>query len=134
MTNSFLGSISRFWLEINASVWRYCPQAVQERLIAAYAVLAKEIRQQIREQSDADFGRGWREGHEVGRMVGSAQRDAEAQKELARKNDQIQALMTMVESQRVRLQTFERSSADAAAELAEQLHRIHHSRPRPPVH
>jgi hypothetical protein len=133
MTNSFLASISRFWLEVNASAWRYCPPVVQDRLTAAYAAFGKEFREQLRQQSDADFGRGWREGHEVGRLSGSAQRDAELQKELARKNDQIQALMTMVESQRTRLQMFERSSADAAAELAEQLRDIGQSR-RPPVH
>jgi len=134
MTNSLRASISRFWLEVNASAWRYCPQVVQDRLTAAYAAMAKEIRDELREQSDADFGRGWREGHEVGRLVGWAQRDGELQRELARKNDQIQALMTMVESQRMRLQTFERSSADAAAELAEQLRDIGQSRRRPPVH
>lgn len=103
MTNSLFGAISRFWLEVNASAWRYCPEAVHQRLDAAYAAFTKEVREIAREQSDSDFGRGWREGHEVGRLEGWAQRDAEAQRELARKNDQIQALMTTVESYRARL-------------------------------
>jgi len=101
MTNSILGSISRFWLEINANAWRYCPETVQQRLHAAYVSFSKDIREHLCEQSDADFGRGWREGHEAGRASGWAERDLDAQRELALKNDEIQALMTMVESYRM---------------------------------
>ena len=102
MTNSILGSINRFWLEINANAWRYCPETVRFRVNAAFESLSTDLRELLSEQSDADFGRGWREGHEAGRVSGWAQRDREAQRELALKNDQIQALMTMVESFRMR--------------------------------
>ena len=103
MTNSILGSIGRFWLEINASAWRYCPEAVQHRIQEAYAVFSRELREYLREQSDADFGRGWREGRAAGFASGWAERDLEAQRELALKNDQIQALMTLVESYRTQI-------------------------------
>ena len=102
MTNSILGSINRFWLEINANAWRYCPETVRYRLNAAYDSFHKDLRELLSQQSDSDFGRGWREGHDAGRSAGWAQRDREAQRELALKNDQIQALMTMVESYRMR--------------------------------
>jgi hypothetical protein len=125
MTNSILVCISRFWLEINASAWRYCPETVQHRLNAAYATLSKELRRVLREQSDADFGRGWREGHEVGRLAGREERDAEAQCELAHKNDQIQALMAIVESYEVRAD--EETPAPALATIAV-------AYPRQPVH
>lgn len=133
MTTSLLGSINRFWLEMNAGAWRYCPDVVQLRLTAAYAAFIGEVKEQVREMRDADFGRGWREGLDAGHSRGYAQRDAELQGELARKNDQIQALMILVESQRTRLQSFGRTSTDAAAELAEQLRDIGQGR-RTPVH
>ena len=100
MTDAIIGTISRFWLEVNAHAWRYCPEAVQQRLTMAYAALAGDVRELLVQQSDAGFGRGWREGHEAGRLQGWAERDGDAQRELARKNDQIQALMTLVESYR----------------------------------
>jgi hypothetical protein len=134
MTDSLLSSISRFWLEVNAGAWRYLPEPVKRRLSAAYGVLGRDVRSHLREMSDADFGRGWREGHEVGRLAGWAQRDAEAQRELALKNDQMQALIIVVESLRTRLETFERSSADAAAELDAQLRDISQRQLRQPVH
>jgi hypothetical protein len=134
MTNALLSSISRFWLEVNAGAWRYLPQPIQRRLTTAYSVLGREVRSNLREMSDADFGRGWREGHEVGRLAGWAQRDGLAQQELALKNDQMQALIIVVESLRTRLEAFERSSADAAAELAAQLRDINQSQSRQPVH
>jgi hypothetical protein len=132
MTNSILSTISRFWLEINANAWRYCPEAVQHRLNMAYATLSKELGELLRQQSDADFGRGWREGHEVGRLVGWQQRDAETQRELARKNDQIQALMAMVESYRLRGTDDVVESGDDAAEPS--LLTLSVGYPRPPVH
>ena len=103
MTNSILGSIGRFWLEINASAWRYCPETVQQRIQEAYTVFSSELREYLRDQSDADFGRGWREGRAAGFASGWAERDLQAQRELALKNDQIQALMTMVESYRTQV-------------------------------
>jgi hypothetical protein len=133
MTNSLLVSINRFWLEVNAGAWRYCPEVVRQRLTAAYETFTTEAREQLRELRDADFGRGWREGHAIGHLKGYAQRDAELQSEIAGKNDQIQALMILVETQRTRLHAFERTSADAAAELAEQLRDIGQGR-RTPVH
>jgi len=133
MTNSILATIGRFWLEINAHAWRYCPETVQHRLDTAYAVLCKELRESIRQQSDADFGRGWREGHEVGRAIGWAQRDADAQRELARKNDQIQALMALVESYRVLgAEGYLTEPVDDIDGQA--LDTIGVSHPRPPVH
>jgi hypothetical protein len=133
MPNSILATIGRFWLEINAHAWRYCPETVQHRLNSAYAVLSKELRELIRQQSDADFGRGWREGHDVGRVTGWEQCHAEAQRELARKNDQIQALMATVESYRVRgADGYLAESADDPDD--QPLERIGVSEPRPPVH
>jgi hypothetical protein len=102
MTNSIVAAISRFWLTVNAHAWRYCPETVQHRLNAAHATLSRELRELIRQQSDADFGRGWREGHEVGHLAGWDERDIEAQRELAQKNDQIQALMATLESYELR--------------------------------
>ena len=135
MTNAMFGTISRFWLEVNAHAWRYCPEAVQQRLTAAYATFTRDARDIQCQQSDADFGRGWREGRAVGVQDGWAERDAEAQRELARKNDQIQALMTLVESYRMR-QPDDRSEGESrvareessAAEPAAAPH------PGPPVH
>ena len=132
MTNSILGAISRFWLEVNASAWRYCPDTVHRRLDAAYATFTREVRELAREQSDSDFGRGWREGHEVGRLDGLAQRDADAQRELALKNDQIQALMTTVESYRARLQ--EEPVARIVADDVEPQALRAIGQPRAPVH
>jgi hypothetical protein len=131
MTNSIRATISRFWLEINANAWRYCPETIQHRLNTAYTTLSKELGELLRQQSDADFGRGWREGHEVGRLIGWEQRDAEAQRELARKNDQIQALMALVESYRVRAadESDACEDADAPSRVA-----LAVSYPRPPVH
>ena len=131
MTNSILAAVSRFWLEINAHAWRYCPETVQHRLNAAYKLLVKELRELLLQHSDADFGRGWREGHDVGRLAGWEQRDLEAQRELARKNDQIQALMAMVESYQVRV-TDEDGVCEAAATPS--LATIGVTYPRQPVH
>ena len=135
MTNSMLGSISRFWLELNANAWRYCPETVQHRLNAAYMTFNKEVRELLREQSDSDFGRGWREGYEAGQLDGWARRDADTQQELARKNDQIQALMTLVESYRTRMPV-EQPTAEFGPDLAGQpLGMIGVTcSPRPPVH
>jgi hypothetical protein len=137
MTNSIFATISRFWLDINANAWRYCPDTVQHRLNAAYATLSKELREVFRQQSDADFGRGWREGHEVGRLAGWEQRDIEAQCELAHKNDQIQALMAIVESYEARDESAERGRADVpgATEIhTSSLARLGVMPPRQPVH
>lgn len=133
MTNPLTGSVNRFWLEINATVWRYCPEFIQQRLTSAYSEFSEQVQQQLRDLRDAEFGRGWREGHEAGRQSALMEQTREAQTELARKNDQIQALMTIVESQHTRLQRFEHSSAEAAAELAAQLRDIQLTR-RSPVH
>jgi hypothetical protein len=131
MTNSILAAVSRFWLELNAHAWRYCPETVQHRLNAAYTVLSKELRELLLQQSDADFGRGWRAGHDVGRLAGWEERDAEAQRELARKNDQIQALMATVESYRTRGTEDE---AHGALHDAPSLATLGVSYPRQPVH
>lgn len=133
MTNPLLGSVNRFWLEVNASVWRYCPEFIQLRLTAAYGEFTEQLQEHLRDLRDAEFGRGWREGHEVGRQSSWLEREREWQAELARKNDHIQALMIIVESQQARLQRLEHASADASAELAEQLRDMQVSR-RSPVH
>ena len=135
MTNSMLGSINRFWLEINANAWRYCPETVRYRLNTAFDSFNKELRELLSHQSDSDFGRGWREGHEAGRSAGWAQRDREAQRELALKNDQIQALMTMVESFRMREHDPEPALAarDELLALPQQI-AIAVGEPTPPVH
>ena len=135
MTNSILGSINRFWLEINANAWRYCPDTVRYRLNSAYDSFNKDLRELLSQQSDADFGRGWREGHDAGRSTGWAQRDREAQRELALKNDQIQALMTMVESYRMRQHDHQPALAarDEASAVPQQI-AISVGEPRPPVH
>lgn len=135
MTNSILGSINRFWLEINANAWRYCPEAVRYRLNAAFDSFNKELRELLSQQSDSDFGRGWREGHDAGRSAGWAQRDREAQRELALKNDQIQALMTMVESYRMREHEHEPAPAvrDEVPAVPQQI-AIAVGEPRSPVH
>lgn len=133
MTNSILGSISRFWLEINASAWRYCPETIQHRLTSAHSAFLKDMREELCRQSDSDFGHGWREGHEVGRLTGWAERDRLAQRELAHKNDQIQALMMMVES--YRLQASDVGPAESGDELPEpSLASISVGDPRAPVH
>ena len=133
MTNSILATISRFWLEVNAHAWRYCPETIQHRLNAAYATLSKELGELLRQQRDADFGRGWHEGHEVGRLAGWQQRDTEAQRELALKNDQIQALMAIVESYRVR--GMDECLSESCEEVEEpSLMKLALSYPRPPVH
>jgi len=134
MTNSIIGSISRFWLEINAHAWRYCPEAVQHRLNTAHTTFSIEIRELLCQQSDADFGRGWREGHEAGRLSGWAQRDLEAQRELAQKNDQIQALMTMVESYRMRMPDVSGRCATVDERDEQPLVTLDASYPRSPVH
>jgi len=135
MTNTMRGSISRFWLEVNATAWRYCPETVQHRLNAAYITFTKEMRELLREQSDSDFGRGWREGHEVGRLDGWAQRDVEAQRELARKNDQIQALMMLVERYRTGIPGEEPAAGFGDNLEGQPLGTIGLScSPRPPVH
>jgi hypothetical protein len=138
MTNSILICINRFWLEINANAWRYCPETVRYRLNSAYDSFSRDLREQIAQQSDSDFGRGWREGHDAGRAAGWAQRDREAQRELALKNDQIQALMTMVESYRMReceqdLAVNSREAQDEDRALPQPL-AIAVGEPRPPVH
>jgi hypothetical protein len=133
MTNSILGSINRFWLEINANAWRYCPETVRYRLNSAYDSLSNELRELLSHQSDADFGRGWREGHEAGRVAGWAQRDREAQRELALKNDQIQALMTMVESYRMRDHEPVPASREELVPVPHQM-AMAVREPRPPVH
>ena len=132
MTNAIFGTISRFWLEVNAHAWRYCPEPVQQRLTAAYAAFASDVRELLLQQSDADFGRGWREGHEAGRLQGWADRDADAQRELARKNDQIQALMTLVESYRMRPPA--EASTEPAATPVERTQSAMGPAPRLPVH
>jgi len=135
MTNSILGSINRFWLEINANAWRYCPETVRFRVNAAYESLSTDLRELPSEQSDADFGRGWREGHEAGRIAGWAQRDREAQRELALKNDQIQALMTMVESYRMRESDHDPApSAGGDVQALPQQIALTIGEPRSPVH
>jgi hypothetical protein len=113
MTNSIITAVSHFWLEINAHAWRHCPETVQHRLNAAYATLRKELRDAVCQQHDAAFGGGWREGHEAGRLAGWEQRDIEAQRELAHKNDQIQALMAIVEGYEL--------GADAPSEPADRV-------------
>jgi len=135
MTNSILGSINRFWLEINANAWRYCPETVRYRLNSAYDAFSSDLRELLSQQSDSDFGRGWREGHDAGRSAGWAQRDREAQRELALKNDEIQALMTMVESYRMREHDPELTLAtrDEVLALPQQV-AIAVGEPRPPVH
>ena len=135
MTNSILGSINRFWLEINANAWRYCPETVRYRVNSAYESLSTDLRELLSEQSDSDFGRGWREGHEAGRVAGWAQRDREAQRELALKNDQIQALMTMVESYRMREGDHDSAlcTRDDVQPLPQQI-AVAVGEPRPPVH
>ena len=135
MTNSILGSINRFWLEINANAWRYCPETVRYRVNSAYESLSTDLRQLLSEQSDSDFGHGWREGHEAGRIAGWAQRDREAQRELASKNDQIQALMTMVESYRMRESDHDPAlfARDDGQPLPQQI-AVAAGEPRPPVH
>jgi hypothetical protein len=135
MTNSIFCSINRFWLEINANAWRYCPETVRYRVNSAYESLSTDLRQLLSEQSDSDFGHGWREGHEAGRIAGWAQRDREAQRELAVKNDQIQALMTMVESYRMRESDHD-PARSALADVQPSPEQIAGAvgEPRPPVH
>jgi hypothetical protein len=135
MTNSILGSINHFWLEINANAWRYCPETVRYRVNAAYESLSTELRELLSQQSDSDFGRGWREGHEAGRIAGWAQRDREAQRELALKNDEIQALMTMVESYRMRESDHDPATpASADVQPLPQQIALTVGEPRSPVH
>ena len=135
MTNSILGSINRFWLEINANAWRYCPETVRYRLNSAYDSFSRDLRELLLQQSDSDFGRGWREGHDAGRSAGWAQRDREAQRELALKNDEIQALMTMVESYRMREHDPEPAlgTRDEVLALPQQV-AVAVGEPRSPVH
>ena len=135
MTNSILGSINRFWLEINANAWRYCPETVRYRLNSAYDSFSRDVRELLSQQSDSDFGRGWREGHDAGQSAGWAQRDREAQRELALKNDQIQALMTMVESYRMREHDPEQvlAARDEVLALPQQV-ALAVGEPRQPVH
>jgi hypothetical protein len=104
---------------------------VQHRLNTAYTVLSRELRELMLQQSDADFGRGWRAGHDVGRLAGWEERDAETQRELAHKNDQIQALLAMVESYRMRGVDEE---AQGAMQDAPSLAALAVSYPRQPVH
>lgn len=135
MTNTILATISRFWLEVNAHAWRYCPEAVQQRLDAAYATFARELRDLLLQQRDADFGRGWREGHDAGQRQGWADRDAEAQRELARKNDQIQALMTLLESYRMQWPAEPAPPAEGNSTVEDrEIERIGLMPPRLPVH
>jgi hypothetical protein len=134
MTNSILGAIGRFWLEINAGAWRYCPETVQQRLQEAYTVFSSDLREYLRDQSDADFGRGWREGRAAGFASGWAERDLEAQRELALKNDHIQALMTMVESYRTQVPDASVTAAPEDQQPAVRIATPSLSYPRAPFH